>query len=406
MQSILKPATEWELQRTLYDMSEARTPVETVGYGTKRDVGRSSQAGTVITTQSLTGVPLYEPTELVMSARSGTTLARLEAELASNGQMLAFEPVDLAPVLGGAPGKASIGSVFATNLSGARRIMAGAARDHLLGVTAVTGNGQLYRSGGRVMKNVTGYDLARAVCGSWGTLSVLTEVTFKVLPVPEETATLLILGLDDEIAVEALAAAVGSPYEVSAAAHIQASLAERLVHEGLRAERKSVTAIRIENFSRFVRYRADKLKDILKVFGEVYEIDNETSLAFWGELRELSVLQRSDAPLWRISTAPQSGPRVVAGISKFMRCEAFYDWAGGLVWAQVQPAADAGASDVRRVVASHGGHATLIRATPAVRAAVDVFQPLEPGLAAITAKLKSVFDPAGILNPGRMYAAH
>ncbi|MEZ5849384.1 MAG: FAD-binding protein [Hyphomicrobiaceae bacterium] len=406
MQSILKPATEWELQRTLYDLSEARTPIEVIGNGTKRAVGRASQAGTVMTTQSLTGVPLYEPTELVMSARAGTSLARLEAELASNGQMLAFEPVDLAPLLGGTPGQASIGSVFSTNVSGARRVMAGAARDHLLGISAVTGNGQLYRSGGRVMKNVTGYDLARAVCGSWGTLSVLTEVTFKVLPASQETATLLILGLDDDIAIEALAAAVGSPYEVSAAAHIQASLAERLVHEGLRAERKSVTAVRIENFSSFVRYRADKLKDALKIFGDVHEIDNETSLAFWGELRQLSLLQRSDDPLWRISTSPQAGPRVVASISKFMRCQAFYDWAGGLVWAEVQPAADAGATDIRRVVASLGGHATLIRAAPAVRAAVDVFQPLEPGVAAITAKLKSVFDPAGILNPGRMYAAH
>ena len=402
--SLLRPATEWELQRLLAEATKNNMPIEIAGAGSKREIGRPTNSAALLTTNALSGIRLYEPTELVMAARAGTPLARVEDDLARHGQILAFEPVDLAPVVGGEPGRATIGSVFATNISGARRVMAGAARDHLLGVAAATGGGTPFRSGGRVMKNVTGLDLARTIAGSWGTLAVMTEVTFKVMPKPEETATLVLLGLEDGIAVEALTAATATPFEVSGAVHLQEALATRLWHEGLKAERRAVTAIRIENFAASVAYRVERLKQELKPFGDIYVLGNEGSLAFWDELRHLSVLQGTTAPLWRISTAPKAGPKVVAAISSFMTCHAWYDWAGGLVWAEVLPTSDAGAADIRRVIATHGGHATLIRAEAAVRASIDVFQPLEPGLKKISARLKSVFDPAHILNRGRMHA--
>jgi glycolate oxidase FAD binding subunit len=307
-------------------------------------------------------------------------------------------------VLGIEPGHTTIGGFLATNLSGARRVASGAARDHALGIKAVSGAGAVFKSGGRVMKNVTGLDLTRGLSGSWGTLAVLTEVTFKVTPLPEETGSLILLGLPDSIAIEALCAAMGTPFEVSGAIHLQEPLCARLWHAGMRTAQQAITAVRVENFSRSVSYRKHRLKEALKPFGEVHELDHASSAAFWDELRQLSVLQRSDAPLWRISTAPSSGPKVVAAIGRYMPCSAFYDWSGGLIWAEVLPAADAGAADVRRVVATHGGHATLVRAEPAVRAAVDVFQPLEPGLSHISRQIKAVMDPAGILNPGRMYA--
>jgi len=294
--------------------------------------------------------------------------------------------------------------VFATNLSGARRIMVGAARDHLLGVRAVNGRGELFKAGGRVMKNVTGVDLCRGLSGSWGTLAALSEVTFKVLPMPEHTETLVLLGLPDEIAIEVLCTAMGTPYEVSAAAHLQAPLVARLEHDGLRGQKGAVTALRLENFKRSVVYRKAKLKAVLKAFGEIHDLDHDNSLALWQELRALSPLQGSEAPLWRISTTPSTGPKVVAAIARYMELSAFYDWAGGLIWLELPPTTDAGAADIRRVIATHGGHATLIRAAAEVRAAVDVFQPLEPGVEALSRKLKAAFDPAGILNPGRMYA--
>jgi glycolate oxidase FAD binding subunit len=403
--SLLRPATEWELQRTLVEATKSGTPVEVIGNGTKRAIGRPTNAGLMMTTSSLTGVRLYEPSELVMAARAGTPIARIEADLASQNQMLAFEPVDLAPLVGEAGGQGTIGALFAMNMSGSRRNAVGAARDHLLGVTALSGEGVAFRSGGRVMKNVTGLDIARTIAGSWGTLAVLTEVTFKVMPRPEETATLILLGLEDAIAIEALTAAMASPYEVTGAVHLQKALVARLWHPTLRTEPRSVTAVRIENFAPSIAYRTQRLKDELKVFGDIELLDNAGSLAFWDELRQLSVLQGSTAPLWRISTAPTAGPKVVAAISGFMPCHAYYDWAGGLVWAEVLPTSDAGAADIRRVIASHGGHATLIRADAGVRAAIDVFQPLEPGIARLSAKVKQVFDPAGILNRGRMQAA-
>jgi glycolate oxidase FAD binding subunit len=352
------------------------------------------------------GITLYEPNELVMSARAGTPLAQVEAELAAKRQMLAFEPLDLGPVVGADARQGTIGAVIATNLSGARRISHGAARDHLLGVLAATSTGDVIKSGGRVMKNVTGLDVARGLTGSWGTLAALTEVTFKVLPAPETSATLVLTGLPDEIAVEAMCRAVGTPYEVSGTVHLSEVMVSRLWHAGLRSAGKAITALRIENFAKSVSYRVDKLKTELKQYGAIDVLDNDSSVAFWDELRQLSVLQGINAPLWRISTAPKSGPKVVAAIQHYMAVNSMYDWSGGLIWAEVPATADAGATDIRRVIAAHGGHATLIRAPEDVRAGVDCFQPLEPAVAMLTRKLKNTFDPSGILNPGRMYLTH
>jgi glycolate oxidase FAD binding subunit len=399
----MRPIDEREFARVLAEATATKTPLEVTGGASKQKIGRPMQTAANVSSKAMRGITLYEPTEMVMAARTGTPLSQVETALAERGQMLAFEPIDLGPLTGGEAGQGSIGGAFATNLSGARRISAGAARDHLLGVRGVNARGEIFKSGGRVMKNVTGYDLCRGLAGSWGTLAVLSEVTFKVLPAPEDTGTLVLFGLPDEFAVEVLCTAMASPFEVSGAVHLQPALVARLAHQALRTQGQAVTALRIENFAKSVAYRKGKLKDLLKVYGAMHELDRQDSLLFWGELRRLSVLQGSEAPVWRISTTPTAGPKVVAAISAYMECRAFYDWSGGLIWAEVLPTLDAGAADVRRVIATHGGHATLIRAEPHVRAAVEVFQPLEAGLDRLSRRLKATFDPAGILNPGRMY---
>jgi glycolate oxidase FAD binding subunit len=401
---MLKPAFEWELLTMVSEAAHHRRPIEIVGAGTKRAVGRPTQPPTLISLAAMRGMPLYEPTELVMRARAGTPVADIEAELSRRNQMLAFEPLDLGPLLGLEPRQGTIGGVFATNLSGSRRVSAGGARDHILGMAGVTGRGESFKSGGRVMKNVTGLDVGRALCGSWGTLAIATEITFKVLPQPEATATLAIAGLPDEIAVEVLCAAMGTPYEITAALHLQKPAAMRLWHSGVRGLGDSVTALRLEGFAPSVAARVEKLKTQFKPYGDIHVFDTEPSLAFWTEMRQLTIFYGSSNPLWRISTAPKMGPKVVAGVARYMAVEVCYDWSGGLVWLEVPQSADAGATDIRRIIALYGGHATLIRAEPAVRAAVEVFQPLEPGVEKITAKLKATFDPAGVLNPGRMYA--
>jgi len=399
-----RPGADWELQFVIAGCLERRLPVEVVGSGSKRGIGRPVDGAITVTTASLRGISLYEPNELVMSARAGTPLSQIEAELAARGQMLPFEPIDLAPATGGPQGAQTIGAVFATNMSGARRIHAGAARDHLLGIKGVNGRAELFQAGGRVMKNVTGYDVARGLSGSWGTLAVMTEVTFKVVPWPETAATVVYLGLPDNLAIEVLSAAMALPVEVSGAVHLQASVAARLNHPGLRTMSKSVTALRLENFASAVAGRKQRLKEALKVYGKALELDHRETLDFWGELRRLSVMPNRDTLLWRISTKPTTAPKLVAAIKRYMDVDAFYDWGGSLIWLEVPAAADAGTAEIRRVTAIHGGHATLIRAEPAVRAAVEVFQPLSPALERLTRGLKGAFDPAGILNPGRMYA--
>lgn len=403
MSDLIQPKDEEALAEAVAEARSSQTPVEVCGAGSKRDVGRPLQTAARLSTEKLKGVTLYEPGEMVLCARAGTPVAELEKTLAKNGQQLAFEPVDLGPMLGAQAGQGTIGAVFAANLSGSRRIQVGAARDHLLGVRAVSGRGEIFKSGGRVMKNVTGVDLARGITGSWGTLAVMSEVTMKVLPAAQATRTLLFIGLTDQVAVDAMCAALGTPFEVSGTVHLHSDFATRLIDSEYLRRPSPVTALRLENFETSLAYRSQQLSESLKAFGAAKELDDGASRDFWEGMRRLEFLHDSQDPVWRISTAPTQGARLVAALSKRLDCRAAYDWSGGLIWLQCAPSADAGATEVRRVVAEIGGHATLIRADAALRASLDVFQPLAPGVSALTARLKQSFDPAGILNPGRMY---
>lgn len=404
MSTPLRPAADWELANIVADAAARRLPLEIFGSGTKRSVGRPVQAAAHVTLRGMVGIMLYEPNELVMSARAGCSIAEVEAKLAQSGQMLPFEPLDIGPLLGRDAGQGTIGAAFATNWSGARRIYSGAARDHLLGASMVTGHGEQVRAGGRVMKNVTGYDVARSLGGSWGTLALMTEVTFKVVPRPEATATLVLFGLPDEIAIEVLCKAMATPYEITGAMHIQQGPASRLWQSQIRGFGKAATVMRLEAPEKSIAYRTEKLRQLFKAYGELHVVGTAGSIEFWQECQMLTAMHGSMHPLWRISTSPKLGPTVVAAIARYMPVEAIYDWSGGLVWVEVPSSADAGATDIRRVIALHGGHATLVRADAAVRNSVEVFHPLDPGVERLSRRLKATFDPAGVLNPGRMYA--
>ena len=401
----MRPESEAELAAIIKQANASKTSLDIAGGGSKRAIGRPTNATHQVSTRGLRGITLYEPNEMVMSARAGTLLSEVQSVLAKGNQMLAFEPVELAGAVGGDARVATIGGVFATNASGPRRLAAGAARDHLMGIRGVNGRGEIFKNGGRVMKNVTGYDLCKGLAGSWGTLAAFSEVTFKVMPKPPASTTLVLLGLSDEIAIEVLCAVMGTPYEITAAIHIQQQLAVTLDHTGLRGQGKSITAFRLEAPQSSIIYRRDKLTAALKIYGQLHDLEQKSSEAFWDEMTRLSVFDASDHPLWRLSTAPAKGPAVVAAIGRYMPVSAIYDWSGGLVWIDVPVTSDAGAADVRRVIASYGGHATLIRASAATRAATDVFQTLEPGVQRLSQKLKATFDPANVLKPGRMYLA-
>jgi glycolate oxidase FAD binding subunit len=400
----LKPRDGKDVEAALQWALAERKALEVAGQGSKRGIGRPAQFDATLDLSGLAGVTLYEPEELVLSARAGTALAEIEAMVAGRGQALAFEPMDYGPLLGGAAGRGTIGGALAANLSGPRRIKAGAARDHFLGVTAVSGRGETFKSGGRVVKNVTGYDLCKLLAGSWGTLAVMTEVTIKTLPKAETEATALLIGLDEEGAAEAMAAAMGSDCDVSAAAHLPEAVAGRIAETA--AAGAAVTALRLEGVAPSVRHRLAAVKGLFSRM-TVAVLEAEASQALWRAVRDVTPFA-ADGPLgeravWRISTAPRQGPALAAWL-KAAEAQALYDWAGGLIWLAVPAGEDAAAERVRQAVRAVGGHATLVRAPAQIRAAVEVFEPQEEGMAALTRRVKESFDPNRVLNPGRMWA--
>jgi len=395
-----RPENEQDVAAAIQSAAAAGTPLEVVGRGSKRGLGRPMQTAASLDLSGLSGIALYEPEELVMTARAGTPLAEVEQALADKNQRLAFEPMDMGPLYGAPANAASIGGVFAANLSGPGRLRHGAARDHLLGFKGVNGRGEFFKSGSRVVKNVTGYDLSKVICGSYGTLAAMTEVTFKVLPAPEKTRTVLIFGLDDARATEAMSAALGSPHEVVAAAHLPASVSARSAVSYVSNAGRGVTAVRVEGPAPSAEHRCQALREELARFGETEELHGMNSATLWREIRDAKPFVGDPRPLWRLSVAPTDGPKVINRIARTLQGEWFYDWGGGLVWLALPVSSDAGARLVRDAV--EGGHASLIRADAAIRAAVPVFQPQPGPLAALARRVKESFDPKAILNPGRM----
>jgi glycolate oxidase FAD binding subunit len=402
MTDILKPHDAKQVEAAVRWALSHDKALEVAGHGTKRGIGRPSQTDLTLDLSGLTGITLYEPAELVLSARAGTPLADIEKLLEKNHQELAFEPMDYGPLLGGEAGKGTIGGAIAANLSGPRRIKAGAARDHFLGVHAVTGRGDTIKSGGRVVKNVTGYDMCKVLAGSWGTLAAMTDITIKVLPRAETQATVLVEGLDDARACAAMAAAMGSPCDVSAAAHLPDHVASYF--DGL-PNAEAATALRLEGVAPSVAHRKAVLAALMKPFGKVALLDEKDSRALWTSVRHVKPFATESSrqrPLWRISTQPSRGHEVAAAITP--AAQMFYDWGGGLIWVAMPYGDEPDAGHIREAVAAVGGHATLVRASASVRAAADVFQPQQPALASLSKRVKDAFDPKGVLNPGRMAA--
>jgi glycolate oxidase FAD binding subunit len=399
----IRPSTAEELREIVASAAAEETPLEILGAGTKRGYGRPVEAKTQVVLDGLCGIGLYEPAELVMSAKVGTPLAEIEARLADNQQQLAFEPPDYGALFGGEPGRGTIGGVIACNLSGPRRIKVGAARDHFLGVQAVTGRGDAIKSGGRVVKNVTGYDLCKLFAGSFGTLVAMTEVTFKVLPAPEHEATLLLRARTRAGGFAALRGAMNSAGDVAGAACLPAAAAARSSVPAIAAGAIDLAALRLEGPAPSVRARAEGLKALLADEGELDELPPAQSAALWREIRDV-VLLPGGGPLWRISVTPSSGEPLLEALERELRLAWLADWAGGLLWLAVDGSDDAGAAAIRRALSPHGGHATLVRASAELRAALPVFQPQEPALARLSARVKDSFDPKRILNRGRMYA--
>ena len=374
---MLAPKSEEDLADAI---TSAKGPLSIRGGGTRG----FSVEGDILTTSELSGITLYEPGALTMIAKAGPPVADIEEALAAEKQMLAFEPMDHCRLLG-TDGTPTIGGVVATNTSGPRRVQTGACRDYLLGVRFVDGNGTIIKNGGRVMKNVTGYDLARMMCGAHGTLGVLSEVGFKVLPAPEATATLAYKGAGWTATAALFASAMSSPYEVSGAARLPA---------GAFYENHGAVLIRLSGFEDSVAYRTEQLaKRLESAVGEPPDwigTDSARNAKLWKSVRDVHAFAETSNDIWRISLKPT----VLSILSKLGSPEdVVLDWAGGLAWVAVEPG-----MDVRATLGPFEGHATLVRG----QADVPIFQPEPKPLAQMAAALRAKYDPKGILNPGLM----
>ncbi len=378
------------------------TPLAVTGRQTKDALGRPVAGAHTLSARGLTGIHFYEPSELVVSLGPGTTMRELVDLLDQNHQELAFEPIDYGPLYGHEPLSGTIGGTVAINAAGPRRIKAGAARDHLLGFTAVSGRGDVFQSGGRVMKNVTGYDLSKLMAGSYGTLALLTDLTLKVLPKAEMEETLVLTGLDEAAAVRVMTEASGLPHEVSSFAHLPAGTATDL--DDAHRSPDALTALRLEGPEVSVAKRKQDLIAHFKSVGATFDtIAANHSRAFWQAIKDCRPLAKRPGDVWRISTAPANGAALVAALNaNNIPLATYYDWAGGLIWLATETPASTAATTIRETLKPFGGHATLIRASKTARTSTAVFQPQPPALAALTARIKTSFDPEKILNRGRM----
>lgn len=407
----LKARDAKDVEQAVRDAIAAEQPLEIIGHGTRRAMGQPTATNAVLDLSALNAVTSYEPHELIVTVQAGAPVADVISMLDAKNQQFGFEPMDTSVLMGTPQNGGTIGGMIGVGLAGPRRIRSGGVRDHLLGAAAVSGFGDSFYIGGKVVKNVTGYDLCKLLAGSWGTLSVMTEVTLKVMPKAESETALVLYGLDAATANRAMSAALGSSYDVSGAAHLPASIFRRSdgALSQLGSPERNATLIRLEGIGVSVADRARSLAALLKEFGAAELIEDEAAASLWAAIRDVTPFAASGElgswPVWRIVCPPASGGAFGEALARETGGDVIYDWGGGLIWAALPPSVDAHATLLRGRLQAIGGHATLLRASETVRASLDVFHPQAAGVAALSRRVKDSFDPRNILNRGRMVRA-
>ena len=390
--TILKPTSEEEIIDSIQSSLSTGDTIEVLGHGSKRGLGLRRESPIILDMSDFTGIELFEPQELVLSAKSGTPISEIESLLSSHNQELQFEPVNLNHLFGLPLDRGTLGGLVHTNICGPRRLVSGSVRDHLLGVHAISGRGEPFKSGGRVVKNVTGYDLSKGIVGSYGTLSVATQLTVKVMPRPESEQSLVLTNLDDKTAALAMSQAMGSSMQVSGAAHLPSSLEGDV----------SQTCFRLEGFAPSVMDRLESLSNLLSDFGIQDRLDQSASKILWQKIRDALPFSNIECPLWRISCVPMRGHEFISSLPQELDFRYYYDWQGGLIWLEF-PDGDAHSTLLRSHLSNHGGgHATLIRCSDSVKLSNPPFEPQSESLASLSSRYRTNFNPQNILNPSRM----
>lgn len=379
---ILSPQSTSEVVDAIASAAAVNRKLEIRGGGGKARFGAPREAA-ILDMRGLSGVIDYDPAELVLTAWAGTPLADIRRLVAGQGQMLAFDPWDSATLYGGEEGASTIGGVVAAGVAGPGRISGGAARDHVLGFEAVSGRGESFIAGAKVVKNVTGYDLSKLMTGSWGRLAALTRINLKVLPQPPVARTIALHGLEDGVALSAMSAALGSPAEVAAAAHLSATAMDG----------EALTVLRLQGVEPSVRARSSYLMDMLGSYGACSPLSDDDAGAIWDAVRRVSALAASPV-LWRVIVPPSRAVTFTAGLEG---AAWLFDWGGNLVWV----GGDVSPQAVREGAERAGGHATLVRCGVDADGTIPALHPRPAPIAALEARMRRAFDPAGLFESGR-----
>ena len=407
--SVEYPQNEIEVSNFIKKFYKSNVPIELIGSGSKRKIGKPLQCSKTLSLTKLNGIIEYLPEELYIKVKACTSIQQIEEELKKNKQQLAFEPIDFGYLFNGKSNCGTAAGQVACNISGSRRFKVGSVRDHVLGFRGVNGKGEIIKSGGNVVKNVTGYDLSKLVCGSYGTLIALTEITFKVLPAPEVSKTLIIHDQKIEAATFLLEQAISSSNDVSGAAFFP--IEPKVPGCVMNIEKTfklndlkyggSLTTIRIEGSKKSINLRIQNLIDELKIVNfNISILDTYQSEIFWNKVKSLEFFSSSKNNILRIVIPPSECVQLVYQLSN--KFKYYLDWGGALMWMEAFELSEEMFESIRKKVVKHGGYVTMIKNSDYLPYVEDVFT-INRGRFDISQNIKKSFDPKRILNPGKMY---
>jgi glycolate oxidase FAD binding subunit len=403
------PINENEVAGLIKKLYKSNTPLEIIGSGSKKEIGKPLQCAQTLNLSKLNGIIEYLPEELYIKVKAGTSIEKIENRLKKNNQQLAFEPIDFGYLFQGKSNSGTAAGHVACNISGPRRFKVGSIRDHILGFKAVNGRGEIIKSGGTVVKNVTGYDLSKLICNSYGTLAAITEVTFKVLPTSEESKTLVIHNQSIDYAPEYLERAISSSNEVSGATFLptepicnncEMNIENTFKLNDLK-KKGSMTAIRIEGSKKSTNERLKNLIKELKLLeSNISVLETLQSEIFWKKIKNLEFFSLTKNNIFRIVIPPSECIKLIYEIPNNFKY--FVDWGGALIWVEACELSEQKFESIRRKVVSHGGYITMIKNSNYLPYVEDVFT-INNVRFNISQSIKKSFDPKGILNPGKMY---
>ena len=400
-QSIFKPETRKEISEIIKNCYKKNIPLEINGHQSKKKIGRNFQSEKTLDLSCYSGIIEYKPEELYIKAKSGTPIKEIISELDKKNQQLAFEPNDFGFLFSGNSNEGSIGGVIASNFSGPRRFKSGSARDHILGFQGINGKGETIKSGGTVVKNVTGYDLCKLLAGSFGTLTVLTEVSIKVLPKPETNKTLIINNPHLKKALEYFDITLSSSIDPSGGVFYPEYFRKNFIFNDL-TQQGALIGLRVEGPLNSVDHRVKKLCKELDVMNNEFSVlEQEQSNIFWEKTRKLQVFTSLQGSLLRIVVPVSATFEVIQKLKKY-KINYFLDWGGSLIWLQIDEINTKMLKEIKEIVQKAAGYLTVIKVEEDMKATIDIFT-VDPIKYKISEKIKKSFDPKRILNPGKMY---